>query len=206
MVDRDIMVLANPEIARLPAWVVALVAAGGLAAALSTAAGLLLVISASVSHDLLKSIMWKDMPQHVELRMARIAAAFAVIVAGILGIYPPGFVAQVVAFAFGLAAASFFPVLLLGIFDKRTTKEGAISGMLLGIGFTAVYIIWFRFVDPTVTADQWLFGISPEGIGTIGMVLNFIVAITVSRFTSPPPIDVQNMIEEIRSPSGNRDG
>ena len=137
--------------------------------------------------------------------MARIAAAFAVIVAGILGIYPPGFVAQVVAFAFGLAAASFFPILLLGIFDRRTTKEGAIAGMLLGIGFTATYIIWFRFVHPTATADQWLFGISPEGIGTIGMVLNFIVAMTVSRFTPPPPIDVQNMIDDIRTPSGSRD-
>jgi cation/acetate symporter len=204
-VDRDIMVLANPEIAKLPAWVVALVAAGGLAAALSTAAGLLLVISASVSHDLLKSVLWKNMPQNVELRMARIAAAFAVVVAGILGIYPPGFVAQVVAFAFGLAAASFFPILLLGIFDKRTTKEGAVAGMLLGIGFTAAYIIWFRFVDPAATADQWLFGISPEGIGSIGMVLNFIVAIIVSRFTPAPPLDVQNMIEDIRSPIGSRD-
>ena len=141
------------------------------------------------------------MPQHVELRMARIAAAFAVVVAGVLGIYPPGFVAQVVAFAFGLAAASFFPVLLLGIFDKRTTKEGAIAGMILGMGFTAGYIIWFRFMDPTAIADQWLFGISPEGIGTIGMVLNFIVAITVSRFYPSTPIDVQNMIEDIRSPS-----
>ncbi len=137
--------------------------------------------------------------------MARIAAAFAVIVAGVLGIYPPGFVAQVVAFAFGLAAASFFPILLLGIFDKRTTREGAIAGMLLGMGFTPAYIIWFRFVDPTATADQWLFGISPEGIGTIGMVLNFIVAVTVSRFTPLPPIDVQNMIKDIRSPCGTRD-
>jgi len=204
-VDRDIMVLANPEIAKLPAWVVALVAAGGLAAALSTAAGLLLVISASISHDLLKSFLWRTMTQQQELRMARFAAAFAVIVAGILGIYPPGFVAQVVAFAFGLAAASFFPILLLGIFDKHTTKEGAIAGMLLGIGFTAAYIIWFRFVVPTATADQWLFGISPEGIGTIGMVLNFIVTITVSRFTPPPPIGVQAMVEDIRSPSGSRD-
>ena len=205
MVDRDIMVLANPEIAKLPAWVVALVAAGGLAAALSTAAGLLLVISASVSHDLFKSVLWKNMSQKDELRMARIAAAFAVVVAGLLGIYPPGFVAQVVAFAFGLAAASFFPILLLGIFDKRTTKEGAITGMLLGIGFTAAYIIWFRFVDSTATAEQWLFGISPEGIGTIGMVLNFIATITVSRFTPAPPIDVQNMVDDIRLPSGSRD-
>ncbi len=204
-VDRDIMVLANPEIAKLPAWVVALVAAGGLAAALSTAAGLLLVISASVSHDLLKSVIWKSMSQNVELRMARVAAAFAVVVAGILGIYPPGFVAQVVAFAFGLAAASFFPILFLGIFDKRTTKEGAVTGMLLGIGFTAAYIIWFRFVDPTATAEQWLFGISPEGIGSIGMVINFVVAVGISRFTLPPPIDIQSMIEDIRSPHGSRD-
>ncbi len=205
MVDRDIMVLANPEIAKLPAWVVALVAAGGLAAALSTAAGLLLVISASVSHDLFKSVLWKNMSQKDELRMARIAAAFAVVVAGLLGIYPPGFVAQVVAFAFGLAAASFFPILLLGIFDKRTTKEGAITGMLLGIGFTAAYIIWFRFLDPTATAEQWLFGISPEGIGTIGMILNFIATITVSHFTPEPPIEVQNMVDDIRLPSGSRD-
>ena len=204
-VDRDIMVLANPEIAQLPAWVVALVAAGGLAAALSTAAGLLLVISASVSHDLLKSVLWKNMPQNVELRMARLAAAFAVVVAGLLGIYPPGFVAQVVAFAFGLAAASFFPILFLGIFDKRTTKEGAVAGMLLGIGFTAAYIIWFRFVDPSATADEWLLGISPEGIGSIGMLLNFIVTITVSRLTPVPPIDVQNLVDDIRLPSGNRD-
>ncbi len=205
MVDRDIMVLANPEIVQLPAWVVALVAAGGLAAALSTAAGLLLVISASVSHDLLKSVLWKNMPQNVELRMARLAAAFAVVVAGLLGIYPPGFVAQVVAFAFGLAAASFFPILFLGIFDKRTTKEGAVAGMLLGIGFTAAYIIWFRFVDPSATADEWLVGVSPEGIGSIGMLLNFIVTITVSRLTPVPPIDVQNLVDDIRLPSGNRD-
>ncbi len=204
-VDRDIMVLANPEIARLPAWVVALVAAGGLAAALSTAAGLLLVISASVSHDLLKSVVWPNMTQHRELQFARVAAGLAVIVAGFLGIYPPGFVAQVVAFAFGLAAASFFPILLLGIFDKRTTKQGAVSGMLLGIGFTAGYIIWFRFVDPTATADQWLFGISPEGIGSIGMVLNLVVTMMVSRFTPAPPLDVQRMVEDIRFPSGSRD-
>ena len=204
-VDPDIMVLANPEIAELPAWVVALVAAGGLAAALSTAAGLLLVISASISHDLLKSVLWRNMSQRDELRMARTAAAMAVVVAGILGIYPPGFVAQVVAFAFGLAAASFFPILLLGIFDKRTTKEGAIAGMLLGIGVTSAYILWFRFVDPSAGADQWFFGISPEGIGTVGMLLNFAVTMTVSRMTPPPPDEVLSLVEEIRLPSGSRD-
>ena len=204
-VDPDIMVLANPEIAELPAWVVALVAAGALAAALSTAAGLLLVISASISHDLLKSVLWRNMSQRDELRMARSAAGVAVVVAGILGIYPPGFVAQVVAFAFGLAAASFFPILLLGIFDKRTTKEGAIAGMLLGIGVTSAYILWFRFVDPSAGADQWFFGISPEGIGTVGMLLNFAVTMTVSRMTPPPPDEVLRLVEEIRLPSGSRD-
>ena len=205
-VDRDIMVLANPEIADLPAWVVALVAAGGLAAALSTAAGLLLVISASVSHDLLKSIVWRDMSPSDELRMARIAAGFAVVVAGILGIYPPGFVAQVVAFAFGLAAASFFPVLLLGIFSKRTTKEGAIAGMLTGIGFTAGYIVWFKFLAAESGPDQWLFGISPEGIGAIGMLLNFAVMLTVSRFTEPPPQDVRDLVEMVRLPGVREEG
>ncbi len=204
-VDRDIMVLANPEIAALPAWVVALVAAGGLAAALSTAAGLLLVISASVSHDLLKSVLWKDMNAEDELRMARIAAGFAVVVAGLLGIYPPGFVAQVVAFAFGLAAASFFPVLFLGIFDRRTNKQGAVAGMLVGIGFTAAYILWFRFVHPDAGADRWLFGISPEGIGSVGMLLNFAVCSVVSRLTPPPPAHVQALVEEIRLPGGGRD-
>jgi cation/acetate symporter len=201
-VDRDIMVLANPEIAELPAWVVALVAAGGLAAALSTAAGLLLVISSSVSHDLLKSIVWRDMSPENELRVARVAAGFAVVVAGLFGIYPPGFVAQVVAFAFGLAAASFFPVLLLGVFDTRTTKQGAIAGMLSGIFFTAGYIVWFRFVHPEAGADDWLFGISPEGIGSVGMLLNLAVAITVSRLTPPPPEHVVRMVEEIRLPGG----
>jgi cation/acetate symporter len=204
-VDRDIMVLANPEIARLPAWVVALVAAGGLAAALSTAAGLLLVISASISHDLLKSVLWRDMSERDELRMARLAAAAAVVVAGILGIYPPGFVAQVVAFAFGLAAASFFPILVLGIFSRRATREGAIAGMLSGIGFTAAYIIWFRFFDSGAGADEWLFGISPEGIGSVGMLLNFAVTLTVSRFTPEPPPDVLAMVDEIRLPGGHPD-
>ena len=199
-VDRDIMVLANPEIARLPAWVVALVAAGGLAAALSTAAGLLLVISSSISHDLGKSIFNPGMSDATELRLARWAAGLAVIVAGIFGIYPPGFVAQVVAFAFGLAAASFFPALVLGIFSKRTTREGAIAGMLTGILFTATYIIYFRFFNRAAGADEWLFGISPEGIGVVGMLLNFGVTLAISRFTPPPSEEVQAMVEEIRLP------
>jgi cation/acetate symporter len=199
-VDRDIMVLANPEIARLPAWVVALVAAGGLAAALSTAAGLLLVISASISHDLFKSMLARDMNERDELRLARIAAGFAVVVAGIFGIYPPGFVAQVVAFAFGLAAASFFPILVLGFFSKRTTKEGAIAGMLTGILFTSGYIVWFRFFDKSAGPEEWLLGISPEGIGSIGMLLNFAVTLMVSRFTAAPPAEVQELIERVRLP------
>jgi cation/acetate symporter len=201
-VDRDIMVLANPEIAELPAWVVALVAAGGLAAALSTAAGLLLVISSSISHDLAKSLLWRDMSPESELRVARVAAGGAVLVAGVFGIHPPGFVAQVVAFAFGLAAASFFPVLLLGIFDTRTTKQGAIAGMLSGITFTASYIIWFKFVRPDAGADAWLFGISPEGIGTLGALLNFAVTWGISRVTPPPPGHIVRMVEEIRLPGG----
>jgi cation/acetate symporter len=199
-VDNDIMVLANPEIANLPAWVVALVAAGGLAAALSTAAGLLLVISSSISHDLMKNILKPDMSEQQELKYARIAAGGAVIIAGFFGIYPPGFVAQVVAFAFGLAASSFFPVIILGIFSKRTTKEGAISGMITGITFTLIYIIYFKFVKPTAGADEWLFGISPEGIGTVGMVLNFIVTLTVSRFTPEPPAHVKRQVEILRYP------
>ena len=199
-VDRDIMVLANPEIAELPAWVVALVAAGGLAAALSTAAGLLLVISASVSHDLMKSIFFPEMSGEAELRWARIAAGAAVIVAGLFGIYPPGFVAQVVAFAFGLAAASFFPILVLGVFDTRTTKEGAIAGMVSGIVFTAAYIVWFTYLRPGAGPEDWLLGISPEGIGSVGMVLNFAIAFGVSRMTDPPPPEVVRMVEDIRLP------
>jgi cation/acetate symporter len=202
-VDRDIMVLANPEIAQLPNWVVGLVAAGGLAAALSTAAGLLLVISTSISHDLLKKILIPDITEKQELLFARIAAGLAVILAGYFGVNPPGFVAQVVAFAFGLAASSFFPAILLGIFSKRMNKEGAVSGMLTGITFTAAYIIYFKFVNPAANVpERWLFGISPEGIGTIGMVLNFAVALTVSRITSPPPAGVQALIENIRIPKG----
>lgn len=200
-IDRDIMVLANPEIAKLPAWTVALVAAGGLAAALSTAAGLLLVIASAFSHDLIKNVLIPGTTEKQELIYARIAAGFAVVIAGYFGINPPGFVAQVVAFAFGLAASSFFPIIILGIFWRRTSKEGAIAGMLTGIAFTAAYIIYFKFVNPGANkADNWLFGISPEGIGTIGMVINFIVTIVVSKFTKEPPAEVQNMVASLRYP------
>jgi cation/acetate symporter len=203
-VDRDIMVLANPEIARLPAWVVALVAAGGLAAALSTAAGLLLVISASISHDLCKSIFFPRMSEAQELRLARVAAGVAVFVAGYFGIHPPGFVSEVVAFAFGLAAASFFPILVLGVFSKRATKWGAIAGMLSGISFTGAYIIYFRFVHPEAGASEWLLGISPQGIGSVGMLLNFAVTALVSAVTPAPPAHVQALVEEIRLPRRSR--
>ena len=201
-IDRDIMVLANPEIAKLPAWVIALVAAGGLAAALSTAAGLLLVISSAISHDLLKKMLMPGITEKQELLFARIAAAFAVVIAGLLGIYPPAFVAQVVAFAFGLAAASFFPAIFLGIFDKRANMQGAISGMVVGIVFTAWYIIHFKFVNPTAGADQWFLGISPEGIGFVGMLLNFAVTYAVSHLTAPPPEHIQHLVEDIRVPRG----
>jgi cation/acetate symporter len=200
-VDRDIMVLANPEIANLPNWVVGLVAAGGLAAALSTAAGLLLVISTAVAHDLFKRTLKPDISEKGELVAARIAAFGAVIIAGLLGIYPPGWVAQVVAFAFGLAASSFFPVIIMGIFSKRMNREGAISGMLVGILFTTSYIVYFKFINPTANnKDSWWFGISPEGIGTLGMIFNFITAWIVSRFTPAPPAEVQAMVENIRVP------
>jgi cation/acetate symporter len=199
-VDPDIMVLANPEIARLPAWVVALVAAGGLAAALSTAAGLLLVMASAISHDLGKSFLLPGLTEARELLLARFAAGASVIVAGYFGIYPPGFVAQVVAFAFGLAASSFFPILVLGVFSKRTTKEGAITGMIAGILFTASYISYFRFIRPEAGAAEWLLGISPEGIGALGMLLNFALTLIVSRFTAPPPEHVQRLVEEIRLP------
>ena len=200
-IDRDIIVLANPEIAQLPAWIVALVAAGGLAAALSTAAGLLLVLSMSVSHDLMKKVIRPDITEQQELRYARFAAAGAVIIAGYFGIYPPGFVAQVVAFAFGLAASSFFPVIVLGIFSKRLNRAGAIAGMICGMSFTTAYIIYFKFISPEAnTAEHWLWGISPEGIGGVGMLINFGVALVVSSFTSPPPPAVQDMVEEIRIP------
>lgn len=202
-IDCDIIVLANPEIAQLPNWVIGLVAAGGLAAALSTAAGLLLVISTSVSHDLMKKIFLPTITEKQELLLARIAAGVAVVLAGLFGIYPPGFVAEVVAFAFGLAASSFFPAILLGIFFKRMNKQGAISGMLAGITFTAAYIIYFKFINPAANVpDKWLFGISPEGIGVLGMVINFATAFFVSAFTPPPPERVQALVEEIRIPKG----
>ena len=202
-VDRDIMVLANPEIAKLPDWVIALVAAGSLAAALSTAAGLLLVISTAVSHDLLKKTWMPDISDAQELRAARIAAAIAIGVAGYMGINPPGFVAQVVAFAFGLAAASLFPAILMGIFSKKMNKEGAIAGMVTGLLFTFGYILFFKFVSPELnSSEHWWFGISPEGIGMVGMVLNFAVAFLVDRFTPAPPEEVQHLVEDIRVPSG----
>ena len=200
-IDRDIMVLANPEIADLPDWVIALVAAGGLAAALSTAAGLLLVISASISHDLLKKIFLKSITEKQELIFARLSASVAILIAGYFGIHPPGFVAEVVAFAFGLAAASFFPVILMGIFSKRMNKEGAIAGMIAGLTFTATYIIYFKFVNPSTNfAENWLFGISPEGIGTLGMFFNFLIAFMVSRLTAPPPQYIKDMVDDIRVP------
>ncbi|MGF1787924.1 cation acetate symporter [Photobacterium swingsii] len=202
-INRDIIVLASPELANLPNWVVALLAAGGLAAALSTAAGLLLVISTSISHDLLKKGFKPDMTDKQELMAARIGAAVAIVGAGYLGINPPGFVAQVVAFSFGLAAASFFPAIILGIFYKQMNKEGAIAGMLTGITFTASYIIYFKFINPAAsTPENWFFGISPEGIGTLGMCLNFVVSIVVNKFTAEVPTEVQDMVESIRYPKG----
>jgi cation/acetate symporter len=202
-IDNDIIVLANPEIARLPAWVVGLVAAGGLAAALSTAAGLLLVISTSVSHDLLKRTVMPRITERQELIAARMVAGVAVILAGHFGVHPPGFVAQVVAFAFGLAASSFFPAILLGIFTRRTNAWGAVSGMAAGIMFTGGYLVWFKLLHPELnTAEHWLWGISPEGIGTVGMLLNFAVALTVARLTPPPPAEVQRLVDAIRVPRG----
>ena len=201
-IDKDIMVLAGPEIAQLPDWVVGLVAAGAMAAALSTAAGLLLVISTSISRDLFKTVR-PDISDKKELRIARLSAAGAVILAGYFGINPPGFVAEVVAFAFGLAASSFFPVILLGIFSTRANKEGAIAGMLTGLVFTISYISYFKFVHPELnTAEHWWGGISPEGIGSIGMGLNFLVCFAVSWFTPPPPSHVQKLIQDIRIPKG----
>ncbi len=202
-IDRDIMVLANPEIAQLPNWVIALVAAGGLAAALSTAAGLLLVISTSVAHDLIKKQFKPDISEGGELWAARVSAGVAVVIAGYFGINPPGFVAQVVAFAFGLAASSFFPAIILGIFDKRMNREGAMTGMVLGIVFTAAYIIYFKFVNPAANVPaNWWFGISPEGIGTLGMILNIVASLVVSRMTPEPPEEVQHIVEDIRFPKG----
>ena len=202
-INRDIIVLASPELANLPNWVVALLAAGGLAAALSTAAGLLLVISTSISHDLLKKGFKPNMTDKQELLAARLAAIVAIVGAGYLGINPPGFVAQVVAFSFGLAAASFFPAIILGIFYKKMNKEGAIAGMVSGVAFTTAYIVYFKFINPAAsTPDNWWFGISPEGIGTLGMCLNFIVSIVVNKVTAEVPQDVQDMVESIRYPKG----
>ncbi len=205
-VDNDIIVLANPEIAALPDWVIALVAAGGVAAALSTAAGLLLVISAAISHDILKGMLTKNISDRRELFAGRVSAALAVLFAGYLGYNPPGFVAQVVAFAFGLAAASLFPVMLMGVFSRRMNREGAIAGMLTGLLFTMGYILYFKgvFIEPMAEniAENWLFGISPEGIGGVGMLLNFAVAFLVSRLTAPPPASVVAMVEDIRLPEG----
>ncbi|OYD23967.1 sodium:solute symporter family protein [Oceanimonas baumannii] len=202
-ISPDIIVLASPEIGKLPNWVVALLAAGGMAAALSTAAGLLLVISTSIAHDFLKKGFRPDMTDKQELMAARIAAAVAVVGAGYLGINPPGFVAQVVAFAFGLAAASFFPAIVLGIFYKKMNKEGAIAGMISGIAFTASYIIYFKFINPAAsTPENWWFGISPEGIGTLGMLVNLAVSLVVAKMTAETPQEVQDLVESIRFPKG----
>ena len=202
-VDRDIIVLANPEIADLPPWVVGLVVAGGLAAALSTAAGLLLVISTSISHDLLKNYLRPSISEKGELYAARVSIAVAVVAAGLAGLNPPGFVAEVVALAFGLAASSFFPAIILGIFDKRMNREGAIAGMIVGIFFTAIYIIYFKpQLGGPGTPEQYWFGISPEGIGTLGMGINFVTAWVISRLTSSPPKEVQELTESIRLPRG----
>ena len=200
-IDRDIVVLASPEIANLPGWVIALVAAGGLAAALSTAAGLLLVISSAISHDLLKKVVMPKINDKQELFFARLSAGVAVLIAGLFGIYPPAFVAQVVALAFGLAAATIFPALFLGIFTSWVTREGSILGMLSGLLFTMTYIIYFKFIFTDLNnPDYWLFGISPEGIGVIGMCINFIVAMFVSKITLSPPKEVTELVREIRKP------
>jgi len=200
-IDRDIMVLANPEIANLPAWVIGLIVAGGLAAALSTAAGLLLVISTSISHDLLKKNINPNISEKGELWAARISIAVAVVAAGLAGLNPPGFVAEVVALAFGLAASSFFPAIILGIFDKKMNKEGALSGMIIGIVFTTIYIFYFKpQLGGPGLPENYLFGISPEGIGTIGMIINFIVSLIVSRITRPTPNKIKDLVESIRYP------
>ncbi len=196
------MVLANPEIANLPAWVIALVAAGGLAAALSTAAGLLLVISTSVSNDLVKKVINPNISEKSELWTARISATIAVVIAGYFGINPPGFVAAVVALAFGLAAASLFPAIVLGIFSKRINSIGAISGMIVGILFMLFYMMKFKlgWLGDIPSSDHWWFGISPEGFGAIAMIMNFLVSISVSLLTIPPPKQIQEMVENIRVP------
>jgi cation/acetate symporter len=208
-IDNDIMVLANPEIAGLPNWVIALVAAGGIAAALSTAAGLLLAISSAISHDLLKGVFVPDISEKNELMAGRIAMAGAIVVAGYLGMHPPGFAAQVVALAFGLAASSIFPALMMGIFNKRINSAGAVFGMLSGLGVTLVYIFvfkgWFFIPDTNNfpnTPDHWILGISPEAFGAVGAMVNFIVAIAVSKVTKAPPEHIQHMVEDIRIPKG----
>ena len=209
-VDRDIMVLANPEIAQLPNWVIALVAAGGIAAALSTAAGLLLAISSAISHDIVKGIIAKNIDDKTELMAGRIAMSGAIVVAGYLGLHPPGFAAQVVALAFGLAASSIFPALMMGIFAKRVNNTGAVLGMLAGLGTTLVYIFWFKgwfFIPGTAmapdNASNWIMGISPGSFGAVGAVINFVVALTVSSFTAPPPEHIQHLVEDIRVPMGS---
>lgn len=201
-IDRDIMVLANPEIAGLPDWVIALVAAGGLAAALSTAAGLLLVISTAISHDLIKKQIKPDISEKQELFWARMGAAIAVLIAGYFGLHPPGFVVATVALAFGLAAASFFPAIFLGIFDKRMNRQGAISGMVSGMLLMIFYIMRYKLgVFGETTPDQWWFGISPEGFGTVAMIANLVIALVVSRLTTEPPENIRRLVENIRHPS-----
>ena len=197
-IDPDIIVLSTPEVAKLAPWVIALVAAGGLAAALSTASGLLLVISSAVAHDIYYRIIRPDASESQRVFVGRVMVGLAVALAGYFGINPPGFVAQVVAFAFGLAASSFFPIILLGIFDKRTNREGAIAGMITGLAFTLFYIIGVKFGG----MQPWFFGVSPEGIGTLGMIINFIITLVVSRLTPPPPPEIQEMVEDLRTPSG----
>ncbi|QEP43827.1 hypothetical protein D5085_12240 [Ectothiorhodospiraceae bacterium BW-2] len=208
-VDRDIMVLANPEIAQLPNWVIALVAAGGLAAALSTAAGLLLAIASAISHDLLKGVFMPSISEKNELMAGRIAMAGAILVAGYLGMHPPGFAAQVVALAFGLAASSLFPALMMGIFSKRINNIAAVAGMLVGLGSTLLYIFWFKgwfFIPGTAmapnNAEHWFMGIQPESFGAIGALLNFATAIILSKVTAPPPEHIQTLVEDIRVPKG----
>ncbi|NEQ24275.1 MAG: cation acetate symporter [Microcoleus sp. SIO2G3] len=197
-IDPDIIVLSTPEVAKLAPWVIALVAAGGLAAALSTASGLLLVVSSSVAHDVYYRMLRPDASEAQRVFVGRVMVGLAVALAGYFGINPPGFVAQVVAFAFGLAAASFFPIIILGIFDQRTNREGAIAGMLTGLIFTIFYIVGVKFYG----MQPWFFGVSAEGIGTLGMIINFIVTFVVSRLTPPPPVEIQEMVEDLRSPSG----
>jgi cation/acetate symporter len=199
-IDPDIIVLSTPEVAKLAPWVIALVAAGGLAAALSTASGLLLVISSAIAHDVYYRIIRPDASESQQVFVGRMMVGLAVALAGYLGINPPGFVAQVVAFAFGLAASSFFPIIVLGIFDKRTNREGAIAGMITGLVFTLFYIIGVKFGG----MQPWFFGVSAEGIGTLGMIINFIVTFVVSRLTPPPPPAIQEMVEYLRAPDGER--